>query len=65
MSFNHLGLRSGFRSQSQNPLCADKEVSGYTKRTGSTSAIAFVATKGLQNQGFDHLIRHIVKRAFR
>ncbi len=40
-----------------------QRVSGYAKHAGSTSSIAFAATQGLQTQGFDHLIRHIVKRA--
>jgi hypothetical protein len=40
-----------------------QRVSGYAKRAGSTSSIAFAAPQGLQTQKFDHLIRHIVERA--
>jgi hypothetical protein len=41
-----------------------KRITGYTKRTGGASSVAFAAPERLQNQGFHHLIRHVVKRAF-
>ena len=39
-----------------------QRVSGYANHGGSTSFIAFAASQGFQTQGFDHLIRHIVKQ---
>ena len=39
-----------------------QRVSGYAKHAGSMSFIALAAQQGLQTQGFDHLIRHVVER---
>jgi hypothetical protein len=43
---------------------AMQRILGYTKHPGSASSIVFAASQGLQYERFDHVIRHIMKRAF-